>query len=150
MAGVSVTRHDFLQDREGRTFADVVSDPEQPFDAVLDFFNSEDRQRRMEKSEIPRERARLVGFCESLRLNRSSMTISPPNTHFAPLGCERWSASWFVWLWNVWGGRRPARELLYALESPCPHGRQHPSAPRSSTDWAMDGSVATFHFGASP
>ena len=26
MAGLSVTRHDFLQDREGRTFADVVSD----------------------------------------------------------------------------------------------------------------------------
>jgi hypothetical protein len=60
MAGASVTRHDFLQDRQGRTFADVVDDPEQPFDAVLDFFNREDQQRRMETSEIHHERARLV------------------------------------------------------------------------------------------
>jgi hypothetical protein len=60
MVGVSVTRHDFLRDRQGRTFADVVNDPEQPFDAVLDFFNDEDRQRRMEGSEIHHERARLV------------------------------------------------------------------------------------------
>jgi hypothetical protein len=60
MAGVSVTRHGFLQDSQGRTFADVVNDPEQPFDAVLDFFNSEGRQRRMEKSEIHHERARWV------------------------------------------------------------------------------------------
>jgi len=60
MAGVSVTRHDFLQDSQGRTFADVVNDPEQPFDAVLDFFNSEGRQRRMEKSESHHERARWV------------------------------------------------------------------------------------------
>ena len=60
MARVSVTRHDFLQDRQGRTFADVVNDPEQPFDAILDFFNDEDRQRRMEKSEVHHERARLV------------------------------------------------------------------------------------------
>ena len=35
MAGVVVTRQDFLQDRQGRTFADVLNDPEQPFDAVL-------------------------------------------------------------------------------------------------------------------
>ena len=60
MADVSVTRHDFLQDRQGRTFADVVNDPEQPFDAVLDFFNDEDRQRRIGKTEIHHKRARLV------------------------------------------------------------------------------------------
>jgi hypothetical protein len=55
-----MTRDDFLRDREGSTFADVVNDPEQPFDAVLDFFNDEDRQRRIEGSEIHHERARLV------------------------------------------------------------------------------------------
>ena len=60
MAGVSVTRHDFLQDHQGRTFADVVNDPEQPFGAVLDFFNDEDRQRRMGSSKIHHERACLV------------------------------------------------------------------------------------------
>jgi hypothetical protein len=62
MAGVRVTRDDFLQDRQGRTFADVVNDPEQPFDTVLDFFNREDRQRRMEGSEIYHERACWVGL----------------------------------------------------------------------------------------
>src|SRR3972149_4811486 len=61
MPRVILTRDDFLQDRQGKTFADVVNDPEQPFDAVLDFFNDEDRQRRMGGSEIHHERARLVG-----------------------------------------------------------------------------------------
>ncbi len=60
MPPVSITRDDFLRDREGSTFPDVVNDPDQPFDAVLDFFNDEDRQRRMEGSEIHHERARLV------------------------------------------------------------------------------------------
>ena len=32
---------DFFQDRQGRTFADVLNDPGQPFDAVLAFFNDE-------------------------------------------------------------------------------------------------------------
>jgi hypothetical protein len=66
MAGVTVTRHDFLQDRQGRTLADVLNDPEQPFDAVLDFFNSEDRQRRMEGSEIHHDRTPLVGIVREL------------------------------------------------------------------------------------
>jgi hypothetical protein len=57
MVGVSVTRDDFLRDRQGRTFADVVNDPEQPFDTVLDFFNSEDQQRRMVESEVRYDRA---------------------------------------------------------------------------------------------
>jgi hypothetical protein len=59
MAGVCVTRDDFLRDRQGRTFADVVNDPEQPFDTVLDFFNREDRQRRMIESELRYNRAPL-------------------------------------------------------------------------------------------
>jgi hypothetical protein len=59
MAGVCVTRDDFLRDRQGRTFADVVNDPEQPFDTVLDFFNREDRQRRMVESELRYNRAPL-------------------------------------------------------------------------------------------
>jgi hypothetical protein len=60
MPPVSITRDDFLRDREGSTFADVANDPEQPFDAVIDFFNDEDQQRRMEGSKIHHERARLV------------------------------------------------------------------------------------------
>jgi hypothetical protein len=60
MAGVSVTRQDFLQDRQGRKFADVVNDPEQPFNTVLDFFNREDQQRRMVESEVRYNRAPLA------------------------------------------------------------------------------------------
>lgn len=66
MPGVVVTRQSFLQDRQGRTFADVLNDPQQPFDAVLEFFNSEDRQRRMEESEIHHDRAPLAGVVREL------------------------------------------------------------------------------------
>jgi hypothetical protein len=66
MRKLIVTRHDFLQDRLGRTFADVVNDPEQPFDALLKFFNDEDRQRRMEESEIFHDRAPLAGAVREL------------------------------------------------------------------------------------
>jgi hypothetical protein len=66
MPKVSITRDGFLQDRQGRTFADVVNDPEQPFDAVLHFFNDEDRQRRMEESELHHDRAALAGVVREL------------------------------------------------------------------------------------
>ena len=66
MRKVILTRHDFLQDRSGRTFVDVLNDPEQPFDAVLEFFNDEDRQRRMEESEIYHDRAPLAGAVREL------------------------------------------------------------------------------------
>jgi hypothetical protein len=66
MSRVIITRHDFLQDRQGRTFADVLNDAEQPFDEVLDFFNVEDRQRRMEESEIHHDRPPLAGVVREL------------------------------------------------------------------------------------
>src|SRR4051812_2561979 len=50
--GLAIGREEFLADRQGRTFADVSNDPEQVFDQVLDFFKDEERQRRMEESEI--------------------------------------------------------------------------------------------------
>ena len=58
-ADVLITRQLFLDDRQGRTFADVLNDPEQPFDQVLAFFNDADRQRRMEESEIHHNRPPL-------------------------------------------------------------------------------------------
>jgi len=61
-----VTRKRFLADLQGRTFTDVASDPQQPFDAVLAFFNNEDRQRRMEDSEIHHDRAPLAGVVREL------------------------------------------------------------------------------------
>ena len=66
MSKVTMTRDEFLKDRQGRTFADVVNDPEQPFGEVFAFFNDEDRQRRMEESEIHHDRAPLAGVVREL------------------------------------------------------------------------------------
>jgi hypothetical protein len=62
----SITREDFLADRQGRTFVDVVTGSERPFAAALDFFNEDDRQRRMEESEIHHDRAPLAGVVREL------------------------------------------------------------------------------------
>jgi hypothetical protein len=62
----SITRDDFLADRQGRTFADVVTGSERPFAVALEFFNDEDRQRRMEESEIHHDRAPLAGVVREL------------------------------------------------------------------------------------
>ena len=61
MPSITITRETFLQDVQGRTFSDVVNDPEQPFEAVLEFFNDDNRQRRMEESEIHHDRPPLSG-----------------------------------------------------------------------------------------
>jgi hypothetical protein len=66
MPDVTITRKAFLDDRQGRTFADVVNDPQYPFDEVLSFFNDESRQRRMEESEIHHDRAPLAGVVREL------------------------------------------------------------------------------------
>lgn len=66
MAGVVITRQDFLRDRQGRTFADVLNDSEHPFDVVLAFLSDEERQRRMQESEIHHDRAPLAGVVREL------------------------------------------------------------------------------------
>lgn len=66
MSKVRVTRNAFLEDRQGIKFADVVNDPEQPFDSVLTFFDDADRQRRMEESELHHDRAPLAGVVREL------------------------------------------------------------------------------------
>lgn len=66
MAKARVTRKDFLNDRQGKTFADVVNDVEQPFDVVFEFFNDADRQRRMEESELHHDRSPLAGVVREL------------------------------------------------------------------------------------
>lgn len=66
MTKARVTRDTFLEDRQGQKFADVVNDPEQPFDAVLEFFNDADRQRRMEESELHHDRSPLAGVVREL------------------------------------------------------------------------------------
>jgi hypothetical protein len=66
MPDVAITRQLFLEDRQGRTFADVLNDPEQPLDQVLAFFNDGDRQRRMEEAEIHHSRPALAGVVREL------------------------------------------------------------------------------------
>ncbi|QDU93291.1 hypothetical protein [Lignipirellula cremea] len=66
MTDDGITREDFLNDRQGKTFADVVNDPEQPFALVLEFFSDSDRQDRMEESELHHDRAPLAGVVREL------------------------------------------------------------------------------------
>lgn len=66
MPTVSVTRQQFLDDRQGRTFADIYRDEAVPFDQVLAFFNDADRQRRMEEAEIHHNRPPLAGVVREL------------------------------------------------------------------------------------
>lgn len=66
MVKIVITREEFLKDRQGRTFADVLNDPAQPFGEVLEFFNDSDRQRRMEESETHHDRAPLAGVVREL------------------------------------------------------------------------------------
>ncbi len=61
MQYLTITCERFLEDTQGRTFSDVVNNPEQPFKEVLEFFNDEARQRRMEESEIHHDRPPLAG-----------------------------------------------------------------------------------------
>ena len=63
---VRITRNKFLEDRQGRTFADVLDGPEQPFDDVLAFFDDPERQQRMENAETHHDRAALSGVVREL------------------------------------------------------------------------------------
>lgn len=78
---VSISREDFLADRQGRTFTDVVTHSERPFTAVLELLNDGDRQRRMEESEIHHDRAPLAGVVRELEslptINRFLGRIHP-------------------------------------------------------------------------
>ena len=66
MPSVTITRDTFLEDSQGRRFSDVVNDPDQSFDVVLEFFNDPNRQRRMEESEIHHDRPPLSGVVREL------------------------------------------------------------------------------------
>jgi hypothetical protein len=66
MPKARVSREEFLADRQGKTFADVVNDSEQPFDIVLEFFSDAGRQQRMEEAELHHDRAPLAGVVREL------------------------------------------------------------------------------------
>lgn len=79
MPSVTITREMFLEDNQGRTFSDVVNDPEQSFTAVLEFFNDNNRQRRMKESEIHHDRPPMAGVVREFEshpaINRSLADI---------------------------------------------------------------------------
>ena len=81
---VCLTRKAFAEDRQGRTFSDVLEDSEQPFDDVLTFFNDGERQRRMEEAEIHHDRPALSGVIRELEaqpgINRFLGTKDPRRT----------------------------------------------------------------------
>lgn len=66
MTMTEISRDDFLNDGQGKTFSDVVNDPKQPFGAVLAFFSDANRQRRMEEAELHHDRAPLAGVVREL------------------------------------------------------------------------------------
>jgi hypothetical protein len=68
---ITITRDEFLADRQGRTFSDVVTKSAKSFDAALAFFNDGDRQRRMEESEIHHDRAPLAGVVRELESTKT-------------------------------------------------------------------------------
>ena len=79
---VIITRNEFLADRQGKTFADVVQDPALPFDEVLAFFSDAGRQRRMEESELHHDRTPLAGVVrelESLPALHQTFTNADPS-----------------------------------------------------------------------
>ena len=86
MAKLRVTREDFLNDSQGRTFADVVNDPEQPFDSALEFFSDADRQRRMEESELHHERSPLAGVVRELESHPARAFVVRPMQVFLQAG----------------------------------------------------------------
>ncbi|MBX9792458.1 MAG: hypothetical protein K2Y37_26455 [Pirellulales bacterium] len=66
MPASTISRDEFLADRQGRTFADVANAPNIPFDELLAFFADEGRQRRMFEAELHHDRAPLAGVVREL------------------------------------------------------------------------------------
>jgi hypothetical protein len=83
MASTKISRKDFLEDRQGKTFADVAGDSEYPFDDALEFFSDADRQRRMEESETHHDRAPLAGVVRELE------SLAPINQFLSTFHAQR-------------------------------------------------------------
>ena len=61
-----ITRRDFLRDRQGREFSDVLENGDLPFDAILALFNRSDQQHRMEESETVHRRAPITAIVQDI------------------------------------------------------------------------------------
>ncbi|MBX3414710.1 MAG: hypothetical protein KF708_18625 [Pirellulales bacterium] len=84
MSGIAISRKDFLEDRRGCTFTDVAQDLSIPFDQLLQFFNDEQRQRRMIESELHHDRPPLAGVVRELEaqpvIDKFFATVHPQRT----------------------------------------------------------------------
>lgn len=89
MVVVHVTRQEFLKDRQGKRLSDVLDDPEQPFDALLAFFNREEPQRRMEDSETYDKKRLWRRSSETWRPCLMFRPSSPPETRNGRSGSSR-------------------------------------------------------------
>jgi hypothetical protein len=84
MPGPMITRMEFLEDRQGRTFVDVANDSNMPFDELLKFFSDEHRQRRMLEAELHHDRSPLAGVVRELEaqpaFDQFFSSVHPPRT----------------------------------------------------------------------
>jgi hypothetical protein len=81
----TITRHDPLQDRQGRISA-ILTDSEQPLDTVLDFSICEGREQRMQESEIHHDRPPLA---EVVREAESQSSVDAPLASNHPQSTKR-------------------------------------------------------------
>jgi hypothetical protein len=85
MPKVTLTLQKFLDDNQGKRFADVPREAKEAFDEVLKFFSNEDRQRRMEESELHHDRAPLAGVVRELEslpaVHRFLSSFHPRRSH---------------------------------------------------------------------
>ena len=109
MEKVRVTRDDFLRDRQGKTFSDVVNDLEQPFNSVLDFFADADRQQRMEESELHHDRSPLAGVVRELESHDAVDGFLAGAHARRNARCVKRSVSWSGSLWRSGSREGPQR-----------------------------------------
>jgi hypothetical protein len=85
MPRVALTQQKFLEDAQGKRFVDVVRDAKDAFGEALRFFSNEDRQRRMEESELHHDRAPLAGVVRELEalpeVHRFLSSFHPRRSH---------------------------------------------------------------------
>jgi hypothetical protein len=74
MPKLNTPLHAVIQDRQGRTFADVVNDSQQPFDAVLDFSICGRRQRPMKVSGTHHEQIPTVEHPHGTKHSRQAVS----------------------------------------------------------------------------
>ena len=73
MLRLTTTRHEFRQDRQRMTLADVLNNWKQPFDALRDFFLCGGRKLRMQESATHHEQIPVAEHPHSTKRSRQAM-----------------------------------------------------------------------------